>query len=86
MKEVRPKNIKAAAVITEVEDYDDEMQEVELDLTRMEPFRVSSRCVEESNPESHSDVVTAPKSPHDAIEDDEDEEDFNAKLEMPIKM
>ena len=36
--------------------------------------------------ESHGDVVTAPKSPHDAIEDDQDEEDLIAKLEKPINM
>ena len=71
---------KAAIDATEVEA---EMLESELDLKRMEPFRVSSRCVEEPNPESHDDVVTAPKSPHDAMEDDED---FNAKLEMPINL
>ena len=47
---------KAAIDATEVEA---EMLESELDLTRKEP-----------NPESHGDVVTAPKSPHDAIEDD----------------
>ena len=32
MKEVRPKNIKAAAVSTKVEEYDTEMQEVEVEL------------------------------------------------------
>ena len=65
---------KAAIDATEVEA---EMLDSELNLTRMEPFRVSSRCVEEPNPES----------PHDAMEDDEDEEvDEKAELEKPINM
>ena len=38
---------------------------------------------EEPNPESHSDVVTNPKLPHDDLEEEED--DKNAKTrETPI--
>ena len=40
----------------------------------------------ETYQESHSDVVTISESPHDAMEDDEDEEDVNAELEKPINM
>ena len=37
----------------------------------------------ETYQEAHGDVVTISESSHDAMEDDED---FNAKLEMPINM
>ena len=40
----------------------------------------------ETYQESHGDVVTISESPHDAMEDDEDEEDVNAELEKPINM
>ena len=40
----------------------------------------------ETYPESHGDVVTISESPHDAMEDDKDEEDENAELEKPINM
>ena len=41
----------------------------------------------ETYQESHGDVVTISESPHDAMEDDEDEEvDEKAELEKPINM
>ena len=40
----------------------------------------------ETYQESHGDVVTISESPHDAMEDDEDEEDVHAELEKPINM